>query len=56
MRCSGGYPDNLFGNANVIIITFCCLCVCVILFMAEIQFCLNETINFFLDSSQYNFE
>lgn len=51
MQCGGDHPDNLFGNTNVIIIRFCCLSVCVILFMAEIQFWLNETINFFLDSS-----
>lgn len=53
IRSSRGHSDNLFDNTNVIIITFCCLHVCVILFMAEIQFQLNKTINFFWLLHQY---
>lgn len=56
IRSSRGHSDNLLDNTNIIIITFCCLHVCLILFMTEIQFQLNKTINFFWLLHRYNLE
>lgn len=55
LKSGGGHCDNLFDNWNVML-TFCYLQVYLILFMSEIQFRPNKSINLFWLLHQYNLE